>query len=169
MVPYLYKYLLLNNQLRIPGLGSFFIKLKSAHYPDDSPLLNGPVPAIYFLENQAEDIDGRLVDYLLAEMGEGEYALMVERLKDFSGEMHAAMNTSGKAILPGMGVLNKTATGILFNSLVDMAGYLPILDSSAKYEAGSDLNALEPGDKYWKTAAIILWIIGLGALIYYYV
>lgn len=170
----LYKYLVLHRNLSIPQLGSFLIKDQPAHYENETGLLHAPRPLIYFSEGVTSMSEKSFFDFLSVEMGVDEVAAIKE-FHDYAYQLRENLQVNCSAEVKGIGTLSKEENGpVVFNPANDLNYLLPpvkqgeaIISEEDAYPADEETNIIAQKDN-WLAYAIILTILGLGALLYYY-
>ncbi len=168
----LYKYLVLHRNLSIPQLGSFLIKDQPAHYENATGLLHAPQPLIYFSEGVTSMSEKLFFDFLSVEMGVDEVAA-IKQFHDYAYRLRENLLTSRVAEVKGIGTLIKGNDDlIVFNPANDLNYLLPPVQqgeaiSADIYATDEETDTIASKDNWW-VYAIILTILGLGALLYYY-
>lgn len=108
----LYKYLVLNNRLNIPSLGSFSVSYAPAQYnPQDGSLLPKQ-PILHFKDGPPATADTRLLPFLAAELNMSQSAAANELL-NFSLQVMTELVENKRAQLKGIGTLSKDGFGKL--------------------------------------------------------
>ena len=108
----LYKYLVLNNRLNIPSLGSFSVSYAPAQYnPQDGSLLPKQ-PILHFKDGPPATADTRLLPFLAAELNISPSAAANELL-NFSLQIMSELVENKRAHLRGIGMLTKDGLGKL--------------------------------------------------------
>lgn len=176
MDQHLYKYLVLNRKLSIPQLGSFSIRQESAHIDGDG-VLYPPKPVLHFTEEVIPPPDKTFYHFLSEEMGVDELAA-IKQFHDYEYQIRQDLEHSKKVTMTGIGNLNRENGGaIVFEPAHDLSVLLPplqldkngfsstpaIMEETGEEETGETANR-----DFWWFYAIILLILGLGALAYYY-
>lgn len=187
MHEHLYKYLVLYRKLNIPKLGSFSIINETAHFDKATGLLFAPRPVIRFLAEEIPDPDKIFFDFLAEELGVDEVTAMKE-FQDFSYQFRKNIAENHLALLPGVGRITKGAEGnIFFTAETYLNEFLPPIEPDKNFrfvhkkvpnetdipqaevmEENFEEEVETSGKDYWWVYAIILLVIGSGALLLYY-
>lgn len=184
-----YNYLLVSHKATLPGLGSFFIEDVPAKLDFVTQSLAAPAQKITFREDQSGS-DKQLFFYVSKELNisEPEAANRLQAL----GLRIKETALNGSVELPGLGTLQKSFSDNIYfvpqhnivsvlpninitNSIVSNANLVDLYDSGdariikQKGEAPPEPK-IESSEKedYWWVFAIILAVLGVGALLYYY-
>ncbi len=194
MYQLLYKYFLLNRRVCIPGVGVFAMQNTPARIDFVTGILHAPQPKVLFSHNEQPAEDKSLVQYLSKEMKVEEWKA-VEAFKEFTSSITGSINESQPVTLPGIGQLHKnsasdevffteeTAATRLFLNDIKLS---TATDSKANlvelYSTGDTLILTEEteddklemiikekDEDYWWVYALILALMGVGALLYYYI
>lgn len=174
MDQHLYKYLVLHKHLSIPQLGNFVIQNEQAHYEKGSGLLRAPKPVLAFAGGEAAVSEKAFFDFLAVEMGVDELAA-VKLFHDFSYQFRSDLQEKGSVELKGVGVLTREEENTLrFQSTHDLSELLPAVKPGAKTSfttetavVTEEIETTEEKDQWWMYA-IVLVMLGIGALIVYY-
>jgi nucleoid DNA-binding protein len=190
MYEILYKYLILNNKIGLPGIGSFFIESAPAKMNIVTNTLIAPARLMSFTAEE-DSIDNRFYEYLSRELqlNEVEAAMMFNQ---FSNELRGSVINGGVS-LPGLGTLQKNNEGTLIfieekksdilwpeikinNTTTINTNLFDVYDSGeTKIITQEGIAPLEEkitreeDEDYWWVWAIILALCGIGALLYYYI
>lgn len=190
MYEILYKYLILNNKISLPGIGSFFIESVPAKMNIVTNSLIAPARLVSFTA-EVDSIPNRFYEYLSREMQLNEIEAAT-KFNQFSNELKgSALN--GGVTLPGLGKLQKNTEGTLFfmeeeksdilwpeikinnttdinTNLIDVynSGETKIITQEGIAPVEEKITREEDED-YWWVWAIILALCGIGALLYYYI
>ncbi|MBL7759097.1 MAG: hypothetical protein JNK08_00205 [Sediminibacterium sp.] len=197
MNQYLHKYLVLNQKLSIPDVGNLIIEPHGAQLDVNNGLLFAPAPALHFKQEPTATADKFFYDFLAQEMGVDE-VVAIRSFHDYLYTVKSALNTPQGAHLSGIGQLRKENNGyILFTPETTLNELMPQVKLSPAYQlpqkevaplpddddAHRELTEQEEEDirellgqesqegkaDYWWVYAIILLLIGIGALLFYYV
>lgn len=166
MHEHIYKYLALYKKLSIPKLGNFTIKDEPAYVDADMGQLFPPKPVLVFEAGEAAASDRFFFDFLAEEMGVDDVTA-IQAYSDFSDRLRQEIWEQDTTVLQGLGSFSKVAN----DQLVFMADttVLDLLPSIPLEKEVISLGAPEkPANDYWWFYAIILLLLGLGALAYYY-
>jgi hypothetical protein len=182
----LYKYLIFYKRLNLPNIGSFTVE----HVPGRLDFLNkqlhSPIPVIRFSPDKNAAAEQQLFEFLAVDMGISELEA-IKQFNDLSTQLKADLNQNSVAPLPGIGTLQKEfGDNYTFQPKASIQQYFP--DAAAErvvrkeaihtVRVGEDERSSDEmkgiladdetsADKWWMYA-LILGILGLGALVYYY-
>jgi nucleoid DNA-binding protein len=109
----LYKYLILNNRLNIPSLGSFSVSYQPAKLNSSTGNLDPKQPVLHFKDGPPATPDTGLLPFLAAEMGITPAAAANELL-NFSLQVMSELVENKRARLRGLGTLTKDLSGNLY-------------------------------------------------------
>ena len=167
MDKFLYKYLVLHKNLKVPQLGSFGVKIEPAHFDNGNSVLCPPVPIIYFSENVSQIADKSFFPFLATELGVDEISAKGEFSK-FSTNLITNFKNTNSAVLEGIGELFSNEEGnIVFKPAHNPTVFLPVLEMGEAFQGLHSIKKNKSSDLWW-FYAIILTVIGIGALVYYY-
>jgi hypothetical protein len=190
MYELLYKYLILNQKLGLPGVGSFYIKSVPAKMDFVAGTLAAPKKVVNF-NRESTTVDRAFYDYLISELKLNETEV-IQKLNGFGQQIKQAALKDGIS-LPGIGTLKISYQGdISFYPETKNNDLLPEINWNGSVALGSNLtnvfdsgetkiilqNAPHPEEEkiklqltedYWWVYAIVLALIGLGALLFYYI
>jgi hypothetical protein len=191
MLTHLYKYLILHKHLTIPKIGIFSIEYASAQIDGTNNLLFPPTYNIRFKQDLANP-DRHFYDFLVHETGM-ELVDAINSLQAFAQKLLAESVEQKGAQLSGIGTLKSEHSGkLLFFSdkpisylfpevpiqksisVAKNAIQVPIsfkgqeLEGDALKEFLGQANDVENGDNWW-VYALGLLLLGIGALLFYYV
>jgi nucleoid DNA-binding protein len=178
MLASLYKYLVLNDTVSIPGVGNFKILRHSASlqhsaiHPPSSEIIFEPGTALadknfyHFiaLENNSTDVDA------------------VRKLQDFAYQLKKEINSNAFVELKGLGVLSKNSIGeIIFKPASSAQNYLPVLNLQDVLHRSEDTfvtsseeeSAIETEEEVikkdrWWIWATVLAVLAIAAIAYFY-
>ncbi len=169
MDQHLYKYLVLHKHLCIPQLGSFIIQNEPAHFDEASGLLYPPKPVISFSEGNVPVSEKLFFDFLSNEMGTDELAA-IKQFHDFSYRFRNDLQENKLVVLKGAGTLSREEDGtILFSTANEITELLPPVDpgNAVMMTVSEETEDTGKPDQWW-IYAIVLVMLGIGALLYYY-
>lgn len=167
MHDHLYKYLVLNGKLSIPRLGNIVMVTEPASVDPATMQLMPPKPVFHFEEKETLSADKFFLTFLSEEMGLAE-ADASKIFLNFSGQFRQAIQEKDSVVLKGVGQFSKGAGGgILFTRDTGAEELFPTIRLDKEIAEQNEVT--EISKDYWWFYAIILFIVGLGALIYYYV
>ena len=168
MQEHIHKYLVLYRKLSIPKLGSFVIKTEPAYVDAASGQLFPPKQVIVFEEGSYAASDRFFFDFLAEEMGVDAIAA-IHAFNEFSGRLTQEISSKEEVNLSGWGRFSKTQTGnIGFTADETVMELLPVIPLKKEIVEVNTEEVAAPND-YWWFYAIILLVLGLGALAYYYI
>lgn len=189
----IYKYFVLNRKISIPGIGNFSVNIDSAKLDFVTGVLHAPKPKVAFEKGQPA-IDRQFFQYLSKALNVDERQA-VQSFQAFSQSIKENIESNNPVELPGIGKLQKgySEDDILFTEEINNAtGHLNDIklntatDSKANlvelYKTGDSLIITEEteddrlemiikekDEDYWWVYALILALMGVGALLYYYI
>lgn len=193
MNQYLIKYLTLNKRLSIPDIGNLVIESKGATLDIINGLLIAPTQVIQFKQDSAT-ADKFFFDFLSNEL-EVEEVVAIRSFHDYLYKLKSTINTPQGAVIPGIGCFKKEDNShILFSPEMNFLELMPQVKLDATYpipkktvskdydkekeltfQEEENIRELlgqesegEESDNWW-IYAIILLLIGVGALLFYYV
>lgn len=195
MYQYLHKYLVLNHRLSIPDIGNFVIEQNTAKLDSANGFLFAPAPAIRFKQEPTPPSDKFLFDFISEEMGVDQMTA-IKQFHDYVYKIKTSLTTPQGAVIPGIGMMRKEENGyILFTPEKNLLDILPQVkvnesiemvkkdvvkidhdaDRTLTEQEEEDIRELlgqdtqiQSSDNWW-VYAVILLMIGLGALLFYYV
>lgn len=195
MYQYLHKYLVLNHKLSIPDVGNLVIETNSSKLDTANGFLFAPSPTIKFKQEQTPPSDKLFFDFLSEEMGLDQVSA-IKNFHDYLYKLKTSLTTPKGAIIPGIGIMRKEENGyILFTPEKNLLELMPQVklgdgvefskkDVKVYHEDDErDLSEQEEEDirellgqdsqmsgaDNWWVYAVILLMIGIGALLFYYV
>ena len=188
-----YKYLILNQKVSIPGLGSFFIDNTPSRMDFIHKKITPPETVIAF-NDDAVGSDRKFVDYLKKELNLPDTDVL-KSINDFAHHIRNGAEAGGIS-LPGIGKMQtgyennlffspERKTDALFQTIdlenpaythakfVDVYDYSGDTERMIKQEH-VPVNEAEKvhheiKEDYWWVYAIVLAIMGMAALFYYYI
>lgn len=185
----LYKYLIFYKRLSLPGIGILSVEQLPGRLDFLNKQLHSPIPVIRFSSDKTAASDKQLFEFLAADMGVSTLD-SIKQFNDLSFFLKDELNRKGKAALPGIGSFTKEfGDNFSFQPEVSIQQYFPEASaerivrkeathtvkvgedertSSEMKEMLADEEAAEEGPDRWWMYALILGILGLGALVYYY-
>lgn len=193
----LYKYLILHKQLQIPEIGSFSIDTLPAEIDKANGLLHAPTQVIRYRQGSAA-ADNHFISFLSRETGLDEADAQVT-FRDYIARLQHESGTNHGVEIPGMGTLKKETNGhYLFLADRSVNEMYPQLKLSGNFEVqhayyrldkptahrkldtdeeaikGLDVNdddVIEKDEEadYWWVYVMIILLLGVGALLFYYV
>ena len=189
MYPSVYKFLMLNHHVAIPGVGNFFFEKKSASFDFINKVFHPPVNKISFSVG-ALAAEKKFYSFLSMEKNVNEIEA-IQLFNEFAFNLRNNIKNEYSVELPGLGTLQKGDDGIFSFIPIPLANrYLldvtasPIIGStsqehfitvgndqrSSKHQVQEYLEDEVDGqvsDRWW-IIALILAIAGISAIIYYY-
>ncbi|MDB5209485.1 MAG: hypothetical protein JWQ30_312 [Sediminibacterium sp.] len=172
MDQHLYKYLVLYKHLCIPQLGSFVIQPQNSRYDESTGLLHGPSSAMVFTDAQVVVSEKIFFDFLANEMGVDDLTA-IKLFHDFSYQFRNDLQEKGSVELTEVGRLTKEEDTIVFHPSHSVSELIPGVrlekGMTLTEEIGSieEIDTEENKDPWWMYA-IVLVMLGIGALIFYY-
>jgi hypothetical protein len=173
----LYKYLVLHKNLAIPQLGSFVVTNEPSHFDSTTGMLHAPKPVIYFTDTTIPMSEKFFFDFLSAEMGIDEVTA-IKQFHDYAYQLRKDLTEKKHVEVGGIGTLTKGEDELVsFNSTHDISALLPpvqkaeaipVTDTNDAYDR-EEISDIEEGKDQWWVYALVLLMIGLGALLYYYI
>jgi hypothetical protein len=173
----LYKYLVLHKNLAIPQLGNFVVKTEPSNYDRTTGLLHAPKPVIHFTDTSIPMSEKFFFNFLSAEMGIDEVTA-IKQFHDFAYQLRKDLQENRTVAVGGIGTLTKGEDELVsFNPAHDLSELLPPVqkgeaipatDTNDAYDS-EEISDIEEGKDQWWVYALVLLIIGLGALLYYYI
>ncbi|MES2332437.1 MAG: hypothetical protein V4539_22715 [Bacteroidota bacterium] len=172
MDQHLYKYLVLYKHLCIPQLGSFVIQPQSARYDEGTGLLHGPSSTMVFTDTQVTVSEKIFFDFLANEMGVDDLTA-IKLFHDFSYQFRNDLQEKGSVELKEVGSLTKEEDQIVFHPAHSVSELIPGvrlekgMSLIEENESTEEIDTAENKDPWWMYA-IVLVMLGIGALIFYY-
>lgn len=186
-----YKYLILNGKASMPEIGTFGVEQVPATMDYENKKLNPPTQNIRIESSSMATDAYSLYNYLAKELGINE-SEAARRFMEFTHDIQKQVATSGSVLLPGIGRLKRdfagysvepetetkqvlpdlwiTKTQAANTGLLDVyATAQPSIIKQANFDADTDRLVVKQSEDYWWVIAIVLAIMGLGALLYYYI
>lgn len=186
-----YKYLILNGRASLPNIGTFAVEQIPATMDFENKKLNPPTQNIQLESSEIATDTYSLYNYLAKELSVNE-SEAARRFQEFAHDIQKQVASNGSIVLPGIGRLKKdyngysieaeteskqvlpdlwiTKTQAATTGLLDV--YAPVQPSIIKqsnFDAEADRLVAKEAEDYWWVIAILLAIMGLGALLYYYI
>ncbi len=193
MYPLLYKYFLVNKKVGIPGLGVFSLQDTPATLDFVKGSLHAPQYKILFKKMEENKIDNNLFIYLSKEMKLEEWQVAKE-FQEFTESIKQNIAGNKAVELPGIGKLQKgydediylisdvdatitSSADIKLNNVNDSRANLIDLYSTGEHlilTEESEDDKLEmiikhKEEDYWWVYALILGLMGVAALLWYYI
>lgn len=186
-----YKYLLLNNKVYLPGIGNFALTQIPASMDFENKKLIPPSQSISLNASEIGD-NFYLHQFLSKELNVSDVEAAL-KIDSFSKDIQAQANQFGSVLLPGIGRLKKGFMGsfdlelekenkeVLPDIWIDksqasntslMEVYSNVTPGIIRREGiieAPEVFAKPESEDYWWVYAIILAVMGLGALLYYYI
>lgn len=194
MYEILYKYLILNNKVSLPNVGTFIVENIPAKMDFDNKKLIPPTQTISLNSNLVDNELPQLQNFISKELNiSSDDAL--SKITSFIDEIKNQLSVIGSANIPGIGNLFRNNNGdialsssnmnqtsdVLPELLIDksqaantnfMEVYSDIKPTIIRREGfieRQDVLVARETEDYWWVWAIVLAIMGLGALLYYYI
>jgi hypothetical protein len=188
----LYKYFLIYKKIALPGIGVFKMQPVAANLDVVKGVLHAPNSEVTFTATNVQ-ADKNIFYYLSKELKIEEW-LAVKKFQEYCLQISENLGLDGSVQLPGMGKLQKGYNDDIFftstlqnNNSADTDLKLNrATDSKANlvelYATGETLIVIEEteddkleqiiknqDEDYWWVYAVILALMGVGALLYYYI
>jgi hypothetical protein len=174
MDQHLYKYLVLHKRLNIPELGNFAIQYQPARYEERTGVLHAPKPVLVFTDGHVPASEKAFFDFLGNEMGVDDLAA-IKLFHDFSYGFRSELQEKGSAEIKGVGTLHRNGEEpISFHPAHDLSDLLPAIKPGERgavivdEEMYTEETGTEESKDQWWMYAIVLFLLGAGALIVYY-
>lgn len=183
MYPLIYKYLLLNKQVSIPGVGNFEIQRTSAKLDFLHNTIKAPQEEVVF-KNETALADKNFFKFLALEMNVDEID-SIKQFHEYAHHLKSEINNSSVVELPQLGVIRKDNMGKLqFENVLSLKNYfvdthvthldkkevekVVINESKTVIDSEEEDMYIEgtPKKDLWWVWAILLGLIGLAALYY---
>lgn len=189
MYQLLYQYLLTNQQLALPGIGNLFVERNAAEIDFTKNSITAPSYTFSF-NNEKATVDKFFFQFISQKLSITE----VEAINHFNNFLHKIKEQvlSGSVELPEIGILkSNNSSEIVLEPVVhkniynniDLGSFTKIeSDITDIYDSGEtkiitntveipkeEKIVLHESEDYWWVYAIILALMGLGALLYYYI
>lgn len=186
-----YKYLILNGRASMPGIGTFGVEQVPATMDFENKKLTPPTQNIKIESYEIATDTYSLYNYLAKELGVNE-SEAARRFQEFTHDIEKQIAASGILLLPGIGKIRKEFSGYVIDaeteskqvlpdlwitktqaattSLMDVyANVQPSIIKQSNFDGNSEKLVAKEKEDYWWVIAIVLAIMGLGALLYYYI
>jgi hypothetical protein len=184
-----YKYLIINRQVGIPGIGLFQLSHSTSKIDAEQNVIHPPVPQIKFTQ-KSTGADKKFFQFVSTELKVQEWE-SIRRFHDFTYKLKNDLNSKQSVELAGIGLLIKNNAGdISFEPDNVLSLYYPSITIDHVYQKEVEIPKVKevppaPPDNDWikdeevveetivKTerwwiAAAILAIISIAGIIYYY-
>ncbi len=183
----LYKYLVFHQQLHVPGIGAFTMSEQSAEIISDNDTIQPPLQSVSFSPNT--DVENKdLYDFLAAQLRTNTQEA-AQQFEEFCRRLKQEVSEKKWVDLPGLGTFTQGVNDeVKFKPAHIAKEYYPDIvakpefrsDAQHKIMVGdqerttSEMQSMlnrGSGDKkkeWWWISAIILFLIGAGAIAYYY-
>lgn len=184
-----YKYLLINSQVGIPGIGLFQLSHSTAKIDADQNIISPPVPLIKFTQ-KTTGADKKFFQYVSTELKVQEWE-SIRRFHDFTYKLKNDLNNKQSVELAGMGTLIKNNTGdISFEPDMVLNRYYPEIKIDKVYQQEAPITKVKevpiaPPDEdwikdeivveevevtpyKWWISAIIIAVLAIAAIVFYY-
>jgi len=186
-----YKYLILNGRASMPGIGTFGVEQVPATMDFENKKLTPPTQNIKIVSYEIATDTYSLYNYLAKELGVNE-SEAARRFQELTHDIEKQIAASGILLLPGIGKIRKEFSGYVIDaeteskqvlpdlwitktqaantSLMDIyANVQPSIIKQSNFQGNSEKLVAKEKEDYWWVIAIVLAIMGLGALLYYYI
>lgn len=185
-----YKYLIINRQVGIPGIGLFQLSHSTAKIDAEQNVIYSPVPQIKFTQ-KTTGADKKFFQFVSNELKVQEWE-SIRRFHDFTYKLKNDLNNKQSVELAGMGTLVKNNTGdISFEPDNVLSRYYPAITIDQLYQKEVEIPKVKevppaPPDNdwikdeevveepvvkpgRWWIAAIVLAVLAIGSIVFYYV
>lgn len=186
----LYKYFALHHQLTIPGIGGFVLEREHAKVDAVQSVIHPPLQVVKFKPHAAQ-LDNSFYVYLADEL-QIEVLEAIRRYQNFASDLKQEVQDKKWVELPNIGILTPGVRDeIKFKSVPVLREYYPATAAenvstvtthtplveaveeqepvtvTAEDEKVFDVTYRKQKD-YWWVFAILLTLVGVGAIAYYY-
>jgi len=193
MYPQLYKYFLVNKKLTIPEIGILSLQEIPATLDFVKGVLRAPQAKIIFTKDDSKVIDKNLFTYLSKELSVEEWQV-ARNFNEFSLNIKQNIKDNNAVELAGIGKLQRGYDDDVVFIADTNATVIPSADIKLNntndsranlvelYSTGENLILTEETEEdklemivkhkeedYWWVYALILALMGVGALLYYYI
>lgn len=169
MHEYLFKYLVLHQSLTLPQLGVLRMHTEPASMDTGHEKIIAPLQLISFEEGANPGADRFFFDFLTEEAGLDDVSA-IQAFNSFCADLSTRIAEKGQAVLKGLGRFEKNENGqIAFVQDTAVNELQPSLPAGLLITAGTEPAEENQLKDYWWFYALILLILGLGALAYYYI
>ncbi len=175
----------------MPGIGTFGVEQVPATMDFENKKLTPPTQNIKIESYEIATDTYSLYNYLAKELGVNE-SEAARRFQEFTHDIEKQIAASGTLLLPGIGNIRKEFSGYVIDaeteskqvlpdlwitktqaattSLMDVyAQVQPSIIKQSNFDGNSEKLVAKEKEDYWWVIAIVLAIMGLGALLYYYI
>lgn len=189
MFQLLYKYLILNKKVSVPGIGVFVIERQPAKLDFTNKVFVSPAFQIGF-KPQPSLTDNRIYTFISREQKIDE-SEAVSRYYNFAHKLKENLTEHNTVELPGIGVLSQNAEGgLYFKAISQINDYFPPAGAERVLRENTEHHVLVGDSKrtnremknmlvnepevasqtkdHWWIFAIALGIIGIATIVYYY-
>lgn len=139
----LYKYLVLNQHLSIPQLGTFQIKQQPAYVNEGAGTLHPPIPVIDFTKEESTETDPELISFLTRELNVDESNVR-QQLGTFSDKLNQDLTSNQWFVFPGLGKLEKENGNWKITVVNHLDELLPVLQPGPHIHLGNMHSHHEP-------------------------
>lgn len=185
-----YKYLLINRQVGIPGIGLFQLSHSNATLNVDKKVINPPIPQVKFVQ-KTTGADKQFFQFVSNELHVQEWE-SIRRFHDFTYKLKNDLNSKQSVELAGLGTLVKNNIGeISFEADTSLSRYYPPVTIGKLFQEATPAAIIEeapvlpPADDWikdeevvveeqvvkadkWWIAATIIAVIAIIAIILFY-
>lgn len=187
MFPLLYKYLMLHEQVCLPGVGRFYKHRKPSKLDFANKVFEAPVHEILF-EEEAVSADRKFYAFLSREQGIDEVEA-IRHFHEFAYDFKNHVTHHNETELPGFGWMKSSNGRLSFASADLLQNYFPataalkVIRENAEHqilvgdqhrtsnemqEMLDDGVATSQRKSRWWIAAVVLGIASIAAIVYYY-
>lgn len=186
MLQLLYKYLVVNQQASLPGLGAFKIERQSAKFNFEDKTFAAPASRVAFSPG-VNQFDSHFYSFVASEQSIEETEAII-RVNQFVNSIKNELTVARRIQLPGFGSLSKAPSGELIFDPISIDSYFPTVSAEIKLtrepdqtivpgnvnqftetsEVLSEEGSTERKTDYWWVFAIIIALLAIAAIAYYY-
>lgn len=152
MFPLLYKYLMLHDQVCIPGLGRFYKERTPARHDFINRVFLPPTYTIHFREETVR-ADRQLFSFIGRENGIDEVEA-IRKYHDFSYKFNDHVRHYSQTELPGIGIMKRASDGSLNFAAEDMLHKYFVATPAARIVRRDATHTLLVGDTETNTADV---------------
>lgn len=176
----LYKYLIFHDYVNIPGIGHFTLEKQPAQLDIENKVIHAPLSIIKY-KSETDVADKSFYNFLAGELNI-DVVEAIRQFQDFSYQLKNNINANKVVELPSFGTLRLVKNEVQFEQTPAIAEYYPdvSIDKSSSFYRSimaeeesevvyeEDQEEVKSGRSLWWIYALILTILGIGAIAYYY-
>ena len=182
MNQYLAKYFALHKKLVLPGIGFFNTSTQPAQLEFVEKTLHAPGHSINFYRDE-NAADNNFISFLIKETGLDQYET-INKFSQYITQLKEKLQSGTALHLPGLGILTNNENEYSFTA-ENLQQYFPGItaervirqnaqhsvrvgeDEKTSVEMHEMLNREAAKDRWW-IGAIVLAVVGIAAILYYY-